>query len=65
VAGSLYRVLRAILLEHRCVFVRQGKGSHEIWRSPITQKHFSVPVTIKAAPTANAVLRQAGIDRRL
>ena len=26
-----------------CYMVRQGKGSHEIWFSPITQKEFVVP----------------------
>ncbi len=63
--GGLYAPLRRILQEHGCRFVRQGKGSHEIWESPITGKRFSVPVTIKARPTANAILRQAGIDTRL
>ena len=63
--GGLYASLRRILLDHGCRFVRQGKGSHEIWESPITRKRFSVPVTIKARPTANAILRQAGIDTRL
>lgn len=26
-----------------CYKVREGKGSHEIWSSPITGKEFSVP----------------------
>ncbi|MBE4259270.1 type II toxin-antitoxin system HicA family toxin, partial [Vibrio parahaemolyticus] len=26
-----------------CEFVRHGKGSHQIWRSPITGKKFPVP----------------------
>lgn len=26
-----------------CYLVRQGKGSHEIWFSPITNKEFVVP----------------------
>ena len=26
-----------------CYMVRQGKGSHEIWFSPITEKEFVVP----------------------
>ena len=26
-----------------CYFVRQGRGSHEIWHSPHTQKDFVVP----------------------
>ena len=26
-----------------CYLLRQGKGSHEIWFSPITEKEFVVP----------------------
>jgi len=63
--SGLYHPLKEILLRYRCFFVRQGKGSHEIWQSPINNKRFSVPVTIVAKPTANAILRQAGIDERL
>ena len=62
---GLYRPLRRILEEHGCRLIRQGKGSHEIWESPITGKRFSVPTTIKAKPTARAILRQAGIARRI
>ena len=62
---GLYPQIRQLLTEHGCRFIRQGKGSHEIWESPITGKRFSVPVTIKSRPTANAILRQAGIDKRL
>ena len=29
-----------------CYMVRQGKGSHEIWFSPITEKEFVVPITV-------------------
>jgi predicted RNA binding protein YcfA (HicA-like mRNA interferase family) len=65
VAETLYRQLRSLLLAAGCTFVRQGKGSHEIWQSPITGTRFSVPVTIKVKPTANAILRQAGIEERL
>ena len=63
--ATLYRQVRAVLTAHGCLFVRQGKGSHEIWNSPISGKKFSVPTTIKAKPTANAILKQAGIQKRL
>jgi hypothetical protein len=33
-------------MAHGCTFVREGKGSHEIWQSPISMKRFSVPATI-------------------
>lgn len=63
--SSFYPQLRAIMLAHGCEFVREGKGSHEIWQSPLSGMRFSVPVTIVAKPTVNAILRQAGIDRRV
>jgi len=43
--------------------VRQGKGSHEVWRSPITKTNFAVPVGIPSRHTANAILRQAGLPK--
>jgi hypothetical protein len=42
-----------------------GKGSHQIWYSPITRRHFPVPAGIKSRHTANAVLKQAAIDAKL
>jgi len=62
---TLYTQLAAILRDNGCVFIRQGKGSHEIWRSPVNLKNFSVPVTIKSKPTANAILKQAGLSARV
>ncbi|MDG1643481.1 type II toxin-antitoxin system HicA family toxin [Klebsiella huaxiensis] len=62
---GLYPELKEILLAYNCSFVRQGKGSHEIWRSPISNKSFSVPFTIVSRHTANAILRQAGVDKKM
>jgi predicted RNA binding protein YcfA (HicA-like mRNA interferase family) len=42
--------------------VRQGKGDHEIWQSPISGKRFVVDGKIKSRHTANAIMKQAGID---
>jgi hypothetical protein len=44
--------------------VRQGKGDHEIWTSPISGRHFTVDGKIKSRHTANAVLKQAGLAKR-
>jgi hypothetical protein len=30
--------VKAILRKHGCTFVRQGKGDHEIWQSPINKR---------------------------
>jgi hypothetical protein len=62
-AGALYRDLVRMLREAGCEFLRQGKGSHEIWFSPISKKHFVVPFDIDKRPTANAVLKQAGLPK--
>ncbi|MPZ37516.1 MAG: addiction module toxin, HicA family [Rhizobiales bacterium] len=55
--------LRDLLRGADCTFVRQGKGSHEIWYSPITQRSFAVPIGIPSRHTANAILRQAGLPK--
>lgn len=62
---GFYDLVRELLLKHKCEFVRQGKGSHEIWQSPATNKRFSVPVTVESKFTANAILKQAGIDEKV
>jgi predicted RNA binding protein YcfA (HicA-like mRNA interferase family) len=46
-----------------CNAVRAGKGSHQIWYSPITERRFPVPVGIVSRHTANGVLKQAGLPR--
>jgi len=56
--------LKRILLEHGCRFDRHGKGDHEIWFSPITNRRFVVDGHIKSRHTANAVLKQAGLEKR-
>ena len=63
-AGPLYRQLVRTLREGGCRSVRQAKGSHEMWFSPITQRHFPVPYDIQKVSTANAILKQAGLPKR-
>ena len=55
--------LKKILSEAGCYFKRQGKGDHEIWYSPITDHYFVVDNSIKSRHTANAVLKQAGLNK--
>ncbi|PIG93420.1 type II toxin-antitoxin system HicA family toxin [Gloeocapsopsis sp. IPPAS B-1203] len=55
--------LKKLLIEASCYFERQGKGDHEIWYSPITQRYFVVDGLIKSRHTANAVLKQAGLPK--
>ncbi|WP_447871990.1 type II toxin-antitoxin system HicA family toxin [Serratia fonticola] len=63
--SGLYPQLREILLRFGCEFVREGKGSHEIWFSSLSSKNFSVPYTIKSRHTANSILKQAGIAEKI
>jgi predicted RNA binding protein YcfA (HicA-like mRNA interferase family) len=62
-APQFDRTLRELLRAAGCILVRQGKGSHEIWHSPITKRNFPVPVGIASRHTANAILRQAGLPK--
>lgn len=56
--------VKDILRAHGCYFERVGKGDHEIWYSPITERRFPVDSKILSRHTANAVLKQAGIDKQ-
>ena len=42
---------------------RQGKGDHEIWYSPITNRYFPVDNKILSRHTANGILKQAGLPK--
>jgi predicted RNA binding protein YcfA (HicA-like mRNA interferase family) len=63
VAPHLDRELRELLRAAGCTVVRQGKGSHEIWHSPVTGRNFAVPIGTTSRHTANAILRQAGLPK--
>lgn len=58
------RDVRQYLKDNNCHLVRQGKGDHEIWYSPVTKRNFTVDGTIKSRHTANEVLKQAGIGKK-
>jgi predicted RNA binding protein YcfA (HicA-like mRNA interferase family) len=62
-APQFDRALRDLLHAAGCRFVRRGRGSHEIWHSPITARNFAVPIGIPSRHTANAILRQAGLPK--
>lgn len=55
--------LKKLLLEAGCQFVRQGRGDHEIWYSPISRTNFPVDANIKSKHTANQALKQAGLKK--
>lgn len=58
------KAVREILKENGCSFLRQGRGSHEVWTSPNAGEPFTVPIKIKSRHTANGVLKDAGLPKR-
>ena len=63
--GNFTRPVKNALTEHGCYFVRQGKGDHEIWFSPILNRPFTVDGKITKRTSANETLKDAGIKRKL
>ena len=61
--GNLYPELVRILRNSGCSFVRQAKGSHEIWRSSLTGRIFVVPRNTMKRNTANGILKEAGLPK--
>jgi predicted RNA binding protein YcfA (HicA-like mRNA interferase family) len=62
--ASYYRDLIKALNNAGCEFTRNGKGSHEIWFSPISQRYFTVVKDIQKKHTANEILKQAGLPKQ-
>jgi len=63
VRGFYQQIVEAVK-KAGCSFKRQGKGDHEIWYSPITDRTFSIDRHCLSRHTANAIMRQAGIDKK-
>ena len=61
--ADLYCDLVRILQANGAYLVRKGKGSQEIWYSPVSKQNVTVPRTTKSRHTANDVLKQAGLDK--
>jgi hypothetical protein len=60
---SYTREVKKRLRDAGCIFVRQGKGDHEVWQSPINGTKFTVDNNIKSRYTANGTLKDAGLDK--
>jgi YcfA-like protein. len=58
------KVVRKILEENGCCFIRRGKGDHSIWYSPITNQNFPVDGKIKSRHIANVIMKQSGIAHK-
>jgi hypothetical protein len=62
-AENFTRAVKSLLRDAGCRFERQGKGDHEIWYRPITERQFVVDVRIKSPHCANDTLKQAGLPK--
>jgi len=58
-----YAEVTRLLRESGFALLRAGKGSHEIWSKGSI--HLTVPYGCKSRHTANAILKDAGIAKRL
>jgi hypothetical protein len=56
--------VKKALADGGCRFDRAGKGDHEIWYSPHTNRRFPVDSKILSRHTANAIMKQAGLLHR-
>ena len=61
---GFYRDIAKLLSTHGFQVVKGGKGSHEKWRD-VDGLTVIVPRNLYSRHTANAVLREAGINRKL
>ena len=59
------RQVKKILSDSGCYFVRYGKGDHEIWHSPITNRIVVVDGSIAKRTSANKTLKGAGINQKV
>ncbi len=55
------KLVRAVLRENGCAFVRRGKGDHDIWHSPLTGRNVTVDTKIPSRHMANVIMKQSGI----
>jgi len=44
--------------------VKEGKGDHEIWFSPITNRNVIVDRGVRIKHTANGALKDAGLPKQ-
>jgi len=62
--GDYTKKVKQILSENGFIFERRGKGDHDIWYNPGTQKSVSVDGEIKLRTSANELLKDAGLGKR-
>ena len=63
--GNYTKQVLNILSDNGCYFIRRGKGSHNMWYSPIMDRLFTVVSKIENRHTANGILKDAGINKKV
>jgi len=58
------RAVKKHMSDNGCYFIRRGKGDHDIWYSPISNRNVTVDGKIQKRHLANAVMKQAGINHK-
>jgi predicted RNA binding protein YcfA (HicA-like mRNA interferase family) len=58
------RDLIKLLDRYGCSLVRHGKGSHDLWQSPVNGARFVIQRDLRSRIAANNVLKQAGLNER-
>jgi len=56
------RDLVKLFRKNGCQFIRNGKGDHKIWYSPLTNRQVTLDYGTTDKQTANGTLKQAGIN---
>jgi len=62
-ADNYTPAVKKLLRQAGCRFERQGKGDHEIWYSPVSERRFMVDAKIKSRHWASHTLKQAGLPK--
>lgn len=58
------RRLMRVLRDAGCERIRTGKGDHETWYSPVSDRRFTVKShRMRSRHMANTVLQQAGLPK--
>lgn len=60
--NGYYSQVIAVLKQHGYSFLRQGKGSHEIWTNKVRNQ--TVSKNMPAKPMANEIMKQCGLAHR-
>jgi predicted RNA binding protein YcfA (HicA-like mRNA interferase family) len=60
--NGYYKQVVDVLKQHGFIFLRSGKGSHEIWGKGSVA--VSVPFNCASRHTANGVMKDAGIKHK-